>query len=346
MKTVARFLAIILVVAMALPLSACGEKVEVMEYNGHVITSEMYSYILSENKSYILSQYNYTDSPEIWNSAYSDDVTVGEWLVSQVNDYCRTLLVCKDLATKNGISLSEESVTALEKLNADLIEAYGGKGKWNVYLASFGINVDIFNEYMEMRYLMFDVYDALVSDGTISCEDQEIYEYFKDYYKDYNLVRHILFNYQFKYTDEDGKKVSLTDEQKAEKLAEYTDLAEKMQAGEASFEDYIEKNEDSGVYYLVTDDNRYVEEFQDAALEMEIGEYRVVETKYGYHLMNKLELTQEVYDEEFSEKYSESIRSGLMTDKFYAILDESAQSVSVNSEELSRFDIITAPVMS
>ena len=44
MKTVARFLAIILVVAMALPLSACGEKVEVMEYNGHVITSEMYSF--------------------------------------------------------------------------------------------------------------------------------------------------------------------------------------------------------------------------------------------------------------------------------------------------------------
>ena len=79
---------------------------------------------------------------------------------------------------------------------------------------------------------------------------------------------------------------------------------------------------------------------------MEIGEYRVVETEYGYHLMNRLELTQEVYDEEFSEKYSESIRSGLMTDKFYAILDESAQSVSVNSEELSRFDIITAPVMS
>ena len=65
-------------------------------------------------------------------------------------------------------------------------------------------------------------------------------------------------------------------------------------AGETTFDDNYSKSEDGGstTYpdgYVFTYDEM-VEEFEEAAFEMEVGEYRLVETSNGWHIMCKEEL--------------------------------------------------------
>ena len=168
---------------------------------------------------------------------------------------------------------------------------------------------------------------------------------FENYKKEYSYVQHILFNYQFKHKNEQGTSVVMTDEEKAARKAELTELAEKMANGEAKWEDYVSQNEDSGTTYTVTDDNSYVQNFQDAALDMEVGEYRLVETEYGYHLMNRLELTEEVYKTN-EEKGTTSYAISLKNENYMKVINEKISQVVVNEEELKKYTMAAAPVLS
>lgn len=348
MKKITRITALLLIAVMALSLCSCDKPVTVLEYDGTTIPTNMYSYILTEYKSYLLSSYEIEDSAELWSTPATEGgtETVGDQMEVQIINYCKSLLSCMSLAKSKNVTLSDTSLEALEKLKTECTKLYGGEGKWNVYLSTFGTNVKTFEEYMKMSYMLTDTYNALVEDGTLSVTDEACYDFFADYYKDYKLVRHILFNVNFQTTDESGEKVNLTDEQKTARKAELTALAEQMANGEVKFEDYLDKNEDSGVYYFVTNDNSYVKEFTDAALDMEIGEYRLVQTEFGYHLMNRVELTKDLYEEQYAKTMTETIKKNLLQDKFYALLDETADKVTINQEELDKYDIATAPVMS
>ncbi|HPE95500.1 MAG TPA: hypothetical protein PLT66_05490, partial [Bacillota bacterium] len=280
MKTIKKLLALLLAAAIALPLASCAQKVNVFEYKDVTIPTQMYSYILSENKSYILSYYELDDSAELWASAYSDDVTIGEWLVSNVNEYCKTLVIASAIAAEKGITVSEESLASYETLEKKCIDSYGGKAKWNVYLSTFGINIDIFREYMMMSYLLEDLYNALVKDGTISATNDDAYQLYCDEYEGYSLVRHILLCYKFQTKNDAGETVNMTDDEIEAKRTELQALVDKMISGEEQFDDYVDQNEDSGEYYFVTDDSTFVKEFQDAALEMDVGGYSLVKSTY------------------------------------------------------------------
>lgn len=345
MKKIKLLLALMLAVAIALPLASCGQTVNVFEYKDVSISTEMYSYILSENKSYILSMNKLDDSAELWEKAYSDDATIGEWLVSSVNEYCKKLIIASAIAAEKGITVSEESLASYEELEAKCIKRYGGKAKWNVYLSTFGISIDIFKDYMMMSYLLGDLYNALVEDGTLSATDDEAYQLYRDEYEDYSLVRHILLCLKFQTEDEDGKKVDMTDEEIEAKRTELQALVDKMTSGEEDFDDYVNQNEDSGEYYFVTDNGSFVKEFQDAALEMEIGEYRLVKSTYGFHIMNKVEFTREVFDEAFEDDLDD-LHDLVMHNKFYDMIDEFSDQVTVNDTELAKYSIVSAPLIS
>lgn len=115
--------------------------------------------------------------------------------------------------------------------------------------------------------------------------DEAIAEYFKE---NYVKVRHILFK-----TIDDSRN-PLPDDQIAVKKAEAQELYDRIVAGETTFDDNYSKSEDGGstTYpdgYVFTYDEM-VEEFEEAAFEMEVGEYRLVETSNGWHIMCKEEL--------------------------------------------------------
>ena len=86
MKIFKKVLLFMLVLATLLPLASCGGKdVVVIEYNGEKMTSGVFSYMLSENKSYLLAMYGMTDSAELWNMAINEaGTTIGENFKTQI----------------------------------------------------------------------------------------------------------------------------------------------------------------------------------------------------------------------------------------------------------------------
>lgn len=345
MKIFKKVLLFMLVLATLLPLASCGGKdVVVIEYNGEKMTSGVFSYMLSENKSYLLAMYGMTDSADLWNMAIDEaGTTIGENFKTQIVESAKNIVVAKAIAKEYGITISEENKKAVQKVVDECIATYGSRAKWGMYLTKFGIDIDDFVQYMEDNYLVNQVAEFISSEkGPYPIDESKLFENYK---KEYSYVQHILFNYQFKHKNEEGKSVVMTDEEKAARKKELEELAVKMSNGEAKWEDYVSQNEDSGTTYTVTDDNSFVKNFQDAALDMEVGEYRLVETEYGYHLMNRLELTEEVYKKNETEGKT-SYAVNLKNENFMKIINEKMPQAVINEEELKKYSVASAPVLS
>lgn len=95
--------------------------------------------------------------------------------------------------------------------------------------------------------------------------NEKAYEFFCE---NFFTVRHILY----------------TDEAKANKVFE------DIKAGKTTFADHEKDTTDSGVQYTFTDNGQMVAEFETAAKDMKVGEYRLVKADYGWHLMTRVEL--------------------------------------------------------
>lgn len=349
MKFFKKLLLSVLVLATLLPLVSCGgSSVTIIEYNGEKMSSGVFSYMLSENKSYLLAvyeaYYGITDSAEFWNTAISEGgPTIGDSFKAQVVETAKNMVVTRVLAKEYGITITDEDKAAVQKTVDECIAAYGSKAKWGMYLSKFGIDIDGFVQYMEDQYLMNRVAEYISSEnGPYSIDESQLFENYK---KEYSYVQHILFNRQFKHKNEEGTSVVMTDEEKAARKAELTELAEKMANGEAKWEDYVSQNEDGGTTYTVTDDNTYAQNFQDAALDMEVGEYRLVETEFGYHLMNRLELTEEIYKKNEQEGKTSYVVN-LKNENYMKVINEKISQVVVNEEELKKYTMAAAPVLS
>ena len=77
---------------------------------------------------------------------------------------------------------------------------------------------------------------------------------------------------------------------------------------------------------------------QEAALELEKGETAaVVVDDYGTYIIRRIALS----DEDFESKYS-TVESALISEAYAAYLDSFIPSITVNEEELAKYDITTA----
>ena len=204
-----------LVLATLIPLASCGGKdVTVFEYNGVKMTSGVFSYMLSENKSYLLAMYGMTDSADFWNQKISEDgVTIGDNFKEQIVASAKDLVVAKALAKEYGLTISDENKAAVQKIVDECIATYGSRAKWGMYLSKFGVDIDDFVQYMEDNYLVNQVAEYISSEkGPHPIDEDSLFENYK---KEYSYVQHILFNYQFKHKNEEGKSVVMTDDEKA-----------------------------------------------------------------------------------------------------------------------------------
>ena len=115
-----------------------------------------------------------------------------------------------------------------------------------------------------------------------------------------NNIRHLLVSF-----DPDDSGVEVTDELKAEKLAEAEDLLAQWQEGEAteaSFEALVREHSDDnadegGLYTNVGAHTSFVEPFLNWCIDegRQVGDCEIVETEYGYHIMYYCARTEYTY---------------------------------------------------
>lgn len=342
MNFLKKLTALLLIAVMLIPLSACNASgTTVFEYNGEKLTSGVFSYILSENKSYFLAMYGYQDSAEFWNIKMDDETTLGEGYMENIIDYAKNLVVTKALAKEYGITISDENKASVKKMVDECIASYGGRAKWGLYLAKFGVTIEEFTQYMEDCYLMDQVSTYVSSEnGPSPIDEENLFEQFKN---ETSYVEHILINLEFKYKNDNGETVTMTDDEKKAKLEELNGVAEKLSSGEEKWDDWKTKNEDNGSTYFVTETSSFLEEFKKAALEMKVGEIRVVQTSAGFHIMRRLEITEKIYEE--SDEGEKVYVPQKKAENYQKLMDSKKPDIIVNEEELSKFSIISAPVL-
>lgn len=283
--------------------------------------------------AYINSYYNGLNLG--WSSVLDEEtgMTYAEAIWENLVLNAKRMVVVESLLQKFNLELTDESAaSAVEGYIQQDMEDYGDGNEYglNLYYADYGADIDMvrdflynnvklsvlrdylygdngiqkiaadavresFNEqYYKVESIYFNYYTDTGSTTLKTLEgvtDETVAEYFKE---NYVKVRHILFK-----TIDDSRN-PLPDDQIAVKKAEAQELYDRIVAGETTFDDNYSKSEDGGstTYpdgYVFTYDEM-VEEFEEAAFEMEVGEYRLVETSNGWHIMCREELKDDDID--------------------------------------------------
>lgn len=316
-----------------------------MSYEGLTLTEKEYMYILTTIKSNMVLRYQSQlyqvtgmvyDESELLSMPAGDES--GKTIAEFINEYAlhlsQQLLVIEKMCKDAGIEITnEEDLKNISDYIADVEYNYGGEDRFGIELAKLGftkeamarfesmhflytlysdyrygdngvakISPDTVKQYFVDNYVSYDgcryafVNDQDNSKYLFDFTDDEIYDYFN---KNFVKIRHVLFS---KY-DSTGKLLS--DSLIANKKAEAEKALAEIQAGNKTINDYENSNEDSNHEYVFTK-NVMVQEFEKASFEMSIGDVRLVETQYGFHLMKKLDISDaDLYGDKASEEKNE-----------------------------------------
>lgn len=309
----------------------------VMSYGDYTLSEKDYMYILSTFKSQMIDYYssyfaqygvNYEEK-DILALQMDEDTTLAQYIEEVAIEFSQQMLIFEQLCADAGISITDqEDLDTISEYMSDMEFAYGGTDLFEIALAKLGFNRSSIERYMKANILYELIFEYRYGDGGVaaipeesihknflenyirydgalyayadySTGDEYTFEFTDDEVKAYFdtefvKVRHILY----KTVDSSGK--ALSDDKIKEKKAKAEAALAAVTSGEKTFDDLKSENEDSGYEYVFTK-GKMVESFETASFEMEIGEVRLVETKYGYHLIEKLEKTEE----DFSGKVKE-----------------------------------------
>ncbi len=301
----------------------------VISYDNFALTEEEYRYIATYVKNAIVSNqqsylYQYTgqvyDVDDILTMPAAEG-TVADYIKAQTIEFVQQMLVIEKLCSDAGLTITNQ--TDIDNINdyiSDVEFAYGGTDLFEIALTRLGFSrsgIERFERFSMLYELFYE--DRYGENGKAPIDANTIKKYFaenfykydgcfysyvdsekgeyvkfdfadneiKEYFdKEYVKVRHILYK-----TVDDANK-ALSDDEKATKKAKAKATLKALKSGEKKFDDVKSETEDSGYEYLFTRGDM-VENFEKASFEMEIGEIRLVETEYGYHIIEKMPKTDE-----------------------------------------------------
>lgn len=300
----------------------------VMQYGDIVLTDSEYKYIASYIKDAIIYNqknylYQYTgqvyEEADILAMQIDENKTVADYIREYSVEFAQQMIITEKLCADANISITEQSdIDKIDGYVSDIEYAYGGEDLFEIELVKKGFSrsgIERFQKFYVLHELLYDArygengfarisdesikkhfvenyfkYDGVMysyingTDGspiTFEFSDEEINAYFN---KNYVKVRHILY----KTVDSTGKKLS--EDVVAQKKATAEAATNSIKSGEKTFDDFKDQTEDVQHEYVFTY-GKMVKEFEKASFEMAVGETRLVETEYGYHIIEKLEMT-------------------------------------------------------
>ncbi len=299
-----RIIALIMTAIMGLSLLAgCKSSVVggidpvknyIAEVSGEKIPSDTYQYYMANSliqyAANVIQYYgSYSDDTlsQILAQTLEDGTTIADSIKSSLVDQVKYEYAVNLLFKEYNLALDVSDEKTIQDAIDNSIKQYGSEENFKDLLSVFMIDIDSYKNIMSnsLKYqkLILHLYGT---DGVIEKVSEQAV---KDYYAANNsLVKHILINTQEENLDLATGET--TEEAIAKKKALANDIYKKVQAGE-DFDALLKQyGEDPGMTsnpkgYVVNESSNYVEEFKDAALEMKIGEYRLVESDYGYHIM-------------------------------------------------------------
>lgn len=352
-KLICAFLALVMT---SLVLCSCGETADVIyakDKSGNIVAAmneNMFSYHLSEQKSSFV-MLGVEDTAEYWNKTpQSGGRSMGDIVFDYIVDSAKKIVAgaylyetVKNSSEDAKAQFSQNELDIEKQLDAieqQLISSMGSKSALESYLSGFGIDLKNLRKYNELLLKNDSLKNSIVP------EEEDKKEYFAE---NYAIVKHILVNTTFK-AKEDGSLVSLTEDEIAAKLELADSINARLSAGEA-FEELWEQYKDADAAgaakypegYFVCENSGFTKAFEQAALDMQVGEIRTVKGDYGVHIIKKYPMDAEKYN--LYEDVDTSLENKL-SDRIYSeTVAPYAAAVVADSELLSGFSIVSAPTM-
>ena len=355
-----------------------GEDDIVMSYEGFNFTESEFkciaAFIKDEeiyNQQYTLYQQtgNVYSEADILAMKVDENTTFAELLMDYTIEFAQRLLIVEKLCADAGLSITNQAdIDVIEGYMSDIEYAHGGKDLFDVELVRLGFERSGIKRYQSLAYLYDLLYESRYGEnGTAPISKENVEKYFVDnyyyfdgaiysyvdaeegsaimfeysdeeieqyFYDNFVKVRHILYLT----VDSSGKTLSESDKADKKAMAEAAFAA--IENGEKTFDDCLSENEDAQSEYVFTK-GEMVESFEEASFEMTFGEIRLVETEYGYHIIEKLELNNADLvgtvgeDGETTGDFRDTVKKAMSAEKIHA---EASNTVSkLNSGELKEY---------
>lgn len=334
---------------------ACSRKGEtVMSLGKHTVTANMYSYWLASYKSYLLYLYNQSeDSADFWKEDVGG-MTAEEYGNEFAMSNVKNVLVGLKLFDEYGLSLPQETISAVDSQIADYIEYYGSEAAFNSILAEVNINVDILKDIYIAEEKLSVVYDHLFGEGRgITVHDVE--EYFSEHYSRIKVV--IVYTQQI-LTDGNGEYLygedgylatqELSEEEiasKREKASEVFELAK----GGADFDSLVSEYSEfdmstypNGLYISENELSYYGYYLVYGAMSMEVGDIEMVEDEGAVYIISKQELPTYSSLSASEAAQLEDIATYASNEKYTELLQSEAEAIVINQNLISEYSIATS----
>lgn len=353
-----RLTSVVLMLGMLLALlagcSSGGDKV--MEYGKYAVTEDMYRYWLTVWKDdYVTNYSDVEDNEAFWSAENASGGTNEDYIRGVIDDRIRYYLVAQSLFDEYGLTLSDES---LEQIQSDIdsqIEYYGSRSAYSEYLnKTYGMDIESLEEVYTFEARYSQVYSYLFStSGKMTASEDELDAYYHNYY---NRVKYVMFLKTQRYVyDEDGnretdstgyyKMETLTEEEQSEVTKKANEVYEAVKGGaeiDKYFMEYMSEFQNVETYpngfYITADEyNLHTAAVTEAALEMEIGEVRLVENESCYFVVQKFDLIDKAYLTAADKGQFTYLVSYCNSEKFVEHFGELAKGITEHSEVMSRF---------
>ena len=308
------------------PLKNADEAI--MSYEGESISTGLYSFIFSYQKTNMLYSYQnlgvsdaVEDTEAFWNSE-TENGKLGELTVKDINDHCRMILLCNKMASEYGVKLGETELEYVEEEINDLTAAYGSTAGLDEYLKRYGVTAEDVENYFSDKYLILSLRNTLCAEGGI-CEVSKT-DVNKEIERAYGKTTHIYLT--------DAKYEGNAKAKAEEILAALKNGADMKDYANLS-EDTTYKTYPDGTLISYGVDNAYTE----TAEELKVGEYSICTFGEGVYIIKKFALTDKDKDSLYDSAFT-----SLADEKFMSLMEERYSLVEIEKTELDKFDIVTA----
>lgn len=250
----------------------------------------------------------------------------------------------------------EAAAQQVQQMIASYAQQAGGLKAYKKYLAKCGTSTDFLKTLFEAstyQTLVQEKIDEEIGDSEPS--DDELKAYFKD---NYYRAKHILIEKEAPATEEAAEGDTAEEATEATEAAEVTeaplygedaanDLLERAKGGE-NFDEMIKKystdpGSESNPDGYVFKEGDMVEPFYNGVTSIEPGEFTIAESDYGYHIIERLSLSEE--DEKFNEWFEnnkDAVKTAYenqrVSDKLDELCEKYGIKVAVNDDVIDGFE--------
>ncbi|MBE6669398.1 MAG: hypothetical protein E7601_04245 [Ruminococcaceae bacterium] len=364
MKIIRKTLSILLIVAMLCPmLASCGNKfgTPIMKLGDVTISENMLEFWLSRYKAYFVQYYmDGKDNASFWEETVPGSTkTWNETFTEFIVDNAKTYLAALYLFDELGLSISKAVQDEIDEEIEELLEgqADGNKKQFNEILSQYGVNMDILAELYLIEKKIEFLQQYLYGDNGI----EKISESVKTkYYEDnYARMKHIFLytgkrpivkeNGEYEYDDQGYVKyrtmTAAEDKEVEDRANTYFKALTPSDPKDAEDfddlllyygEDIAARDEYPNGFYF-TESSTYFKEVIKALFEMEVGEYRMVKSDSGIHIIKKLALEDKGYAIPANTDFFTDFENNLISKTFNARLEEYKKLIEIDTERLASY---------